>query len=430
MAICDNVISMSMLLHPIVSLIIAFNVTKALPIFLPRRTDSRIINALSGILIFIVTLFPIVPDFASLFIAFCIVFTLLVIIFYKGSLLRRIAFSAIFFSIIGAWSYLTFYSIMISTLYSTPLWLDISIMLLIVLLCILYFSISREYVKTADPATLDAFTDRLWGYTAFIALCPPIVILLLVSSPPENPVHLFLSTFFVVASSSAMIPLIYQIGKSAELSHENQMLKERTSYYREVEQEQVNIRKFKHDLMNHFTVVATYLDLGENEKAIEYFKKLGADFSNLTRTYTKNSLINAVLNSKYQKAMIEGIELRIKADADTSELEETTDLCTLIANALDNAIEAKPDDGKIDLTLTEKDGNFLFICTNRYGGKLIENADGSISTIKDDKKSHGFGLRNIREAVERLGGTLDISSDGSLFTVRASIPMERKGRKA
>ena len=417
---------MSMILHLIVSMIIAVNVTAALPVFLPRRFGSKAINAASGIMLFIISLFPIIPDFASLFVAFCIMFTLWVLLFFKGSLLRRIAFSAIFFSIIGAWSYLTVYCVLLTARFDAPAFMDFTLVLLVSVLCVSYFYLFQGYVRKADESSLDAFTDRLWGYTAFIALCPPIVILLLVSQPPENPIQLFLSTFFVVAASSAMLPMIYQIGRSNMLTRENQMLKARTGHYREIEQEQLQIRKFKHDLMNHFTVIATYLDLGENDKAIEYFKKLGADFANISKTYTENSLINAILNSKYQKAMVEGIELRIQADADTSGLEESADLCTLIANALDNAIEAKPEDKKIDLILTEDGDDFLFICSNRYSGDRKRREDGTLCTTKDDSRSHGFGIKNIKEAVSRMNGTLDITTEGSVFTVRASIPMGKK----
>ena len=284
------------LLHLMISLIIAYNVTKALPVFLDRRFNGNIADGPSGVLLFIVCLFPIIPEFVPTFIFFCIIFSLIVIVFYKGSPFRRIAFSAIFFSIIGAWSFLTVTCLGISALYDPPLWLENTILILLTALCILYFTIFSEYVGNADKESLDSFTERLWGYTAFIALCPPVIMLLAVMNPPDHPLETLLITCFIVAASTAMIPLICHIGTSARLARENARLKERTEYYREVEREQTQIRKFKHDLMNHFTVVATYLDLGENEKAVEYFKKIGADFAKISRRYTENPLINAVLN--------------------------------------------------------------------------------------------------------------------------------------
>lgn len=416
---------MSDVLHLLISLVMSYNITKTLPAFLTRRFNGKGATYISFILIFLVSLFPIAPHLAYFFLFFCIAFTLIVLLFYTGSLLRRIAFSTIFFSIIGAWSYLTCYCIYISERFDPPLWLNYSIMLLLFILTNLYFTVVHEYMKAADTSSLDSFTDRLWGYTAFISLCPPLVTFLVASDPPSIPIVMFLTVFFVVTASTAMIPLIYQIGRSTKLAKENARLKERTGYYKDLENEQMQIRKIKHDLMNHFTVVATYLDLGENEKAIEYFKKLGADFANLTKTYTKNPLINAVLNSKFQKATIANIELMIDVSADTSKLEESTDLCTLIANSLDNAIEAMPPDGKINLTLKEDSSSFIYTCSNAYKGEVKKRTDGTFETSKNDKEYHGLGISNIKEAVERMQGTMKISSSNGVFTVTATIPKKK-----
>ena len=415
------------ILHLFISLIIACNVMKALPVFLDRRFSSRAADIISGSLIFLVCLFPIIPDFAPTYILFCIAFSLIVMVFFKGPPFRRVAFSAMFFSVIGAWSFMTISCIGLSARFQPPLWLENSILVLLAVLCLLYFSIFSEYVKGTDKETLDSFTERLWGYAAFISLCPPIVVLLTVINPPELPAVSLLVVFFAVAASTAMIPLISQIGKSAMLAKENEKLRQLSGYYREVETEQTQIRKFKHDLMNHFTVVATYLDLGENGKAIEYFKKIGADWAKISQTYTANPLINAVLNSKYQKASLEGIDVIIKASADTSGLDDSTDLCTLISNSLDNAIEAMPPDKKISVELADDEGCILFVCSNRYAGSISRNSDGSFSTTKDDARSHGFGLKNIREAVSRMHGELKIDTSNSAFTVTARIPYPPRG---
>ena len=225
-----------------------------------------------------------------------------------------------------------------------------------------------------------------------------------------------------------MFPLLYQAGKSTKLAEENSKLKERTGYYQEVENQQLSFRKFKHDLMNQFTVIATYLDLGENDKAIAYFKELGTEFSSLTRTFTDNTLINAVLNSKYQMARIQGINMDITVDIHNITLDET-ELCTLIANSLDNALEADPPDRTIKASLVEKDDVFTFICQNSYSGEIRQAEDGSFITHKDDSRNHGLGINNIKDAVRSMGGTVSFTADGSIFTVAASIPLGgRNGR--
>ena len=91
---------------------------------------------------------------------------------------------------------------------------------------------------------------------------------------------------------------------------------------------------------------------------------------------------------------------------------------------LDNAIEADPPDGKIDVMLSDKDGRLLFTCTNSYAGDVRIADDGSFITHKDDSRNHGLGIRNIREAVARMGGTVDISARDGIFTVRAEIKLD------
>ena len=177
--------------------------------------------------------------------------------------------------------------------------------------------------------------------------------------------------------------------------------------------------------MNHLTVIATYLDLGENDKAVDYRKEIGTKFSELTKQYTSSPLINAILNSKRQKAAAEGIELTVKADVQGDISADSMDLCTLIANSLDNAIEANPPDRKIALELLS-DGEMLFFSvSNRYSGEVKGSSDGTFISSKEDRKNHGFGIRNIKEAVARMGGKTEITASGSVFRVYAEVPMKK-----
>ena len=386
---------MHAVLHLILSLIIATSINDALPAFLQERSGRKCVKVLSEAMLCIICLFPIIPDFVPSFIISFALFILYIIAFYKGSPARMAALCSLFFSIIGSWSFFTISWLDILLGYGVSMIFHIIVLVLIITICIAYFSIFREYTKRFnDKSALDSLTEGTWGYTAFIALCPPLLILLLVSNPPMHLTLTILMPLFSMSASTAMFPLLYQAGKSAKLAEENSRLRERTDYYQEVENQQLSFRKFKHDLMNQFTVIATYLDLGENDKAIEYFKKLGAEFSALTRTFTDNTLINAVLNSKYQIAHMQGINMEIKVDVHELDLDET-ELCTLIAISLDT-----------DIVKQAQDGSFI--------------------THKGDSRNHGLGLNNIKDAVKDMGGTVTITADDSIFRVAASIPLRGK----
>ncbi len=414
---------MHMILHFILPVIIATSINDALPAFLQERSEKRCVRIIAAVLLCIICLFPIIPDFVPSFIISFALFILYIIAFYKGSLARTAALCSLFFSIIGSWSFFTISWLDILLDYNLGTIFQLIVMGLIIVLCLAYFSIFREYMKKfIDKSSLDSLTEATWGYTAFIALCPPLLILMLVSNPPSHLMLTIVMIFFSMSASTAMFPLLYQAGKSARLAEENSKLKERSEYYQEMENQQLSFRKFKHDLMNQFTVIATYLDLGENDKAIDYFKKLGAEFSSLTKTFTDNTLINAVLNSKYQMARIQGINMEIKVDCSGIDLDET-ELCTLIANSLDNAIEANPPDRLIRAELSEKNGEFIYICENRYNGVIRQSEDGAFITHKEDRRNHGLGVNNIKDAVKSMGGSVTITTADSIFRVMAQIPL-------
>ena len=417
---------MAAVLHLLLSLIVAWNISAAIPALLKPRFQSRFSVVLRTVALYIICLFPIIPDFVQTYIVSFAVFMLYIFTFFKAEAEKNIALSVIFFSVIGSWSYLSAWWIQRISTTLMPGAVEIIVAALLVILAMLYFSIYRVYFRqVSDSMLLSFFTRRMWNYSTFIALAPSVIILTLVLNPPRNLMLQQIITFFTIADSTVIFPLLYQMGRSAKLAEENSKLRSRGEYYQAIEAQQQDIRKIKHDLMNHLTVIATYLDLGETDKAMEYLKEIGARFSELTKQYTPNTLVNAILNFKYQQAGMKGIRLEIKTDITAKIEADETDLCTLISNSLDNAIEADPPDKNIELEMHE-DGKILhFSVTNRFGRKPETASDGTFISHKADKENHGFGIRNIKDAVERMGGTTEITAENGIFKVSAEVPLKK-----
>ncbi len=413
-----------MFLHIVLSFIIAVNLNSAIPAMLEERFPSRTGKILSAVFLIPICIFPIVPTVVLSYILSFIVFIAYMMIFYKGSLIRKTAISMLFFSIIAACSVFIMNWIRAIEIYESPFFMKIIVAVLLIALSVTYFSIFRQYVKQFADRTIFAYlSDHMWGYAAFIAFCPALIILYLVLYPPASLSMIVAVVFFTIAAATAMLPLLYHAAKSAKLAEENSELRGKSSYYQEVENQQIQFRKFKHNLMNQFTVVATYLDLGKNDEAIAYFKELGAEFAALTRTFTHNTLVNAVLNSKYQTAHLAGIEMDIEAKIESIPSEEM-EFCTLISASLDNAIEADPPDRRIRVSLIEEEGRILFSCINSYEREIIRDAEGGFVTHKEDKHAHGLGIKSIREAVEHMGGKISITAEDSVFTIEAEVPID------
>ena len=416
---------MEFLVYALLSIIITYNINVLMPHYLTPRFPSKAGRFIAGAALFVLCLFPVIPHFLPSFFLFGILYGIYLIIFYKGRHNKVIALAMIFFSIMGSWSYLSSMILGPLILDSTVRPLEIAQLLLLVGLHILYFTAIRQFSASRKEQIqqLDLFTDNLWKAISLISLCPSLVIFLLVINPGPSRVFALVINFLAIGASSLMIPLLLQTGKSYRLAEENAQLKENAEYYEEIKLQQTQLRKFKHDLMNQFTVVATYLDLGENEKAKAYFKELGAQFSTITMNYTQDALVNAILNAKQQKAKGKGIKLDIYADLPEELHYNQTDLCTLIANSLDNAIEANPPDKLITMIFMQEEESLVFTCMNKYSGPILKQKDGSILTTKEDKISHGLGIRNIKEAVKRMGGTVTITTTDHVFSLTATLPL-------
>ena len=103
------------------------------------------------------------------------------------------------------------------------------------------------------------------------------------------------------------------------------------------------------------------------------------------------------------------------------------DLCVMVGNALDNAIEASealPGQRRvIHLKLCPVKDMILFTVQNYYRTEPQKDDNGFYRTSKSDAENHGYGLRGISHAVEKYGGTVATSADGTTFTLSILIPV-------
>ena len=106
------------------------------------------------------------------------------------------------------------------------------------------------------------------------------------------------------------------------------------------------------------------------------------------------------------------------------------DMCSIFANALDNAIEAafSCEDPFVTFSIKRTDKFFVFKITNSSQGKVdVEKLMNSTGyTSKEDKEHHGFGLMNVRRTVEACDGVIKVSSEENTFIL--SIMMPRPGQ--
>lgn len=203
---------------------------------------------------------------------------------------------------------------------------------------------------------------------------------------------------------------------------ERQNLRLQHNYYEELEKNQNQIRKLRHDMNSHLAVVGQLLQKGDTEKAKAYFSEISSFMQDSSRKFCQNSVVNAVLNARCSRMQEAGIDSFFHISIDGMMLLDDVSLCTIFANTLDNAIEAclkidSAQERRIQLKCRyTENGYFSFELINSKNNPITER-NGQIISDKEDRKLHGIGLSSVRGIVDRYKGTLDLSYDECSFKV-------------
>jgi len=197
------------------------------------------------------------------------------------------------------------------------------------------------------------------------------------------------------------------------------------THYREVENMYRQVRGWRHDYRNHIQTMKVLAADGDMEGLKAYLDMLDTDLSTVdTVVKTGNRMADAILNSKISLARSRGIAVRCDARIPVKLRMSELDLCCIIGNLFDNAIEASvklPEDKRSIRVYMDMKGTQLYISfTNITAeGKLSKVGRGYRSAKGD---GHGFGLVRIDTIIDRLNGYLSRNSEAGAFTTEILIP--------
>lgn len=219
-----------------------------------------------------------------------------------------------------------------------------------------------------------------------------------------------------------LLRAILALSDYERLQSESRLSALREMYYKGLQHEQNQVRTLRHDMRNHMAALQGLLDNGDAGKAAEYLRELlGSAALSGGRRICAHETAYAVLSVK----LGEMERLDIPADFQVNLPENLpisdTDLCALLGNALDNAMEAcaKVKTPDIKLRCRVEKGMLMLMVSNPLPG---DEKPGLITT-KANGKNHGFGLPGMAEIARRCGGSLDTGTKDGRFELIACIPM-------
>lgn len=192
-------------------------------------------------------------------------------------------------------------------------------------------------------------------------------------------------------------------------------------YYEEVENMYAKMRGWKHDYRHHIQAMKVHAANGEYGEIDKYLNQLDDDLTNVeTVIRTGNRMTDAILNSKLSIAAEKQIQVKAEAKIPVSLSVTELDLCIIIGNLLDNAIEAcmeLPQDRRLIRVYMEIKGNFLYLSV------MNTTADQKKNSFQTSKGSgHGFGLLRVDEIVKKYGGYIKRASEDEAFSTEVLLP--------
>lgn len=276
--------------------------------------------------------------------------------------------------------------------------------------------------------------DIRFGYVQIVSLS--LLLLLVVSAmsfhlPGDTPGELTLSVIFQTAVDALILVILFSGVRLRRLTSERLLFQRSMAregeYYNQMRDFVKVVDLHCHNLRQLVNTVRNH-GVGADEHLLNELTETAALYGNMPAT--NNTAMNLVLADKVVYCIRHNIRFSYQIDGETLNRLSNSDVVILFNNILYNAIEylSKLEEDKriLSLIVAKKNG-FLYIHSENYFEGSVKMEEGVPVTTKEDKGSHGFGMKSIRFIVEKYGGTLVIGTDNNLFSINILIPEDKKG---
>lgn len=221
--------------------------------------------------------------------------------------------------------------------------------------------------------------------------------------------------------------IILSLNKSNRIAEEyklkEQQLKHNIQYAESVRSQYQEIRKMRHDMKQHLATVSALQMEGKYDAAQEYISNISNDLERIEMLIdVGNDFVNAILNSKLSIAKSKGIEVICSSSSRLNGINEY-DLCNLIGNMLDNAIEAAEkvaENSVVEVSILSDKHKVMIKVSNSISQSVL-SVNSALKTTKEESTLHGFGIKSIRSIAEKYNGSADFYEENLTFICRVIL---------
>lgn len=193
------------------------------------------------------------------------------------------------------------------------------------------------------------------------------------------------------------------------------------NHYDNLEKIDAEISRFRHDYTNHLRSILSLIRMNECSQAEEYIEKLQkVEYkSGMIMFYTGNKLADAIFSEK-SATLDDGC--RIEYSGIIPQSIENIDLCIILSNALDNAIEAcRALQSQYTISIFAGKQQGYFVLSIKNPTVCSENFHEIPPTTKSNKEQHGMGLYNIESVVKKYDGQMKIQCENRVFELMITM---------
>lgn len=265
-----------------------------------------------------------------------------------------------------------------------------------------------------------------WVILSLIPFCALYFLLLIMRvqalTMPQVGITSILILFFVFSTFYLYDAVVADLSDRME----KELLRQESKFYNyqltQMQNSSNAMVKLRHDMKNHLISLQAYAENDKKAELLEYLEKLNSSMDPRqfkSAANTGNIVIDSIVNYKIQDADKKGVEFDTTFTIPDKLDIAPFDLVIILGNLLDNAIQATSKlvkDRKISLKVNYDKGRLILKITNPYNGEIKVN-NNQILSLKNDSELHGFGLNNVRSAVKKYNGLMDIDYSGGIFAV-------------
>ena len=226
----------------------------------------------------------------------------------------------------------------------------------------------------------------------------------------------------ILMSLVIMRRMIIRFYEKSTINYQNKLLKNQME---EVHHVYMIMRGWRHDYHNHMQSLKAYLAKGNIEEAKAYLSQLETDLEDINLLFdTGNIGVDAILNSKISLAIDNGIPVDYKATVPQKTTVTDIDLCVLLGNLIDNAVEACCEVPKDEQFIRLYIGQFkkqLYISVSNATNETVRKLDEEY--ISHKRGNHGHGLKRINLIVEKYEGYINRKNEAGVFVTEVMLPL-------